>query len=841
MFEKLKRKLRGDGRGSKGVSAAAAPSSSKKRDQESAAAVHPVVTEARLQLEREIKKSGMQKPGESMADAVERVQREFTDHYLDFEPEVNIRNPQDRITDLIFHGKSDKPKTDASSPNATASDRMQASIESALENLWLPQPRPTHQIIKLDPTDLDRYVYSPLGEPRSIRLLHFHQDEYELPDYRQQKVYTIESFPHAQAPPYLTLSYAWKAPRNDEECLKAYEGDGKWVIIRDGEKHYRLEVGRNLHEGLQKITQAQSSVRYIWIDALCINQKDLRERASQVSMMGDIYSRCTRVVIWLGEMEAREAARIHILHSVILPELIKYIGQHGMDSIKTGNWTKQDLDDRFGVAGLVRSENWNGYLRLYRNTRWFGRAWVIQEVALAPDAVVMFAHLQLAWTDMLLMARFLRASGLCNDVFDPTDADDSDMLTPGTILEAVHELQQSARTLKNHDGLQIAATDLRRRNASRMSWEVFLRCVFVLRAVQSEDPRDRIFAALGFLHIDEGNSGVILPDYQISTEELFIKVTTVLLSKRPGLEILTMRGNSNRRMGDLPTWVPDFTTAPEIPLHQELDEASSRVESWPSWRVEDSKLVLQGVAFTTVKAVHPWDFINDATSAREIAGLDTSVKILMGGFNAVRHLSGSPDPLQILWRTLIADQTSVSGQAPIDSSHFRSFMAQTILQLFDHMAADDPSNNAAWAPEGIGHMFPPSDSKPSASMLKDLQARRNRVKTSLYPKDEDLAVLDTLAKKAGVFVTATGKYTTDRQLYVTEEGLVGLGPLSMNEGDRIVYVRGTPFLFAMREKERGNGNGNEYEMLGETYVHMLANGELAEIGMGDRAGDIVVC
>ncbi|KAI1088933.1 hypothetical protein F5B19DRAFT_402879 [Rostrohypoxylon terebratum] len=38
----------------------------------------------------------------------------------------------------------------------------------------------------------------------------------------------------------------------------------------------------------------------IWIDAICIFQQDLAERASQVQMMGQIDICSERIIIWLG-------------------------------------------------------------------------------------------------------------------------------------------------------------------------------------------------------------------------------------------------------------------------------------------------------------------------------------------------------------------------------------------------------------------------------------------------------------------------------------------------------------------------------------------------------------
>lgn len=43
----------------------------------------------------------------------------------------------------------------------------------------------------------------------------------------------------------------------------------------------------------------------LWVDALCINQKDLEERSAQVRQMADIYGKAWRVVVWLGRQSCR--------------------------------------------------------------------------------------------------------------------------------------------------------------------------------------------------------------------------------------------------------------------------------------------------------------------------------------------------------------------------------------------------------------------------------------------------------------------------------------------------------------------------------------------------------
>jgi hypothetical protein len=49
--------------------------------------------------------------------------------------------------------------------------------------------------------------------------------------------------------------------------------------------------------------------RIIWIDAICITQADVQERATQVQLWAMIYLYASRVVVWLGE-EAHGSSRV---------------------------------------------------------------------------------------------------------------------------------------------------------------------------------------------------------------------------------------------------------------------------------------------------------------------------------------------------------------------------------------------------------------------------------------------------------------------------------------------------------------------------------------------------
>ncbi|RYN24920.1 hypothetical protein AA0112_g8877 [Alternaria arborescens] len=59
-------------------------------------------------------------------------------------------------------------------------------------------------------------------------------------------------------------------------------------------------VTTNAYQYLRRL-RLEDKDRLLWMDSICINQADDGEKAQQVPMMGDIYQRARRVVVWLGE------------------------------------------------------------------------------------------------------------------------------------------------------------------------------------------------------------------------------------------------------------------------------------------------------------------------------------------------------------------------------------------------------------------------------------------------------------------------------------------------------------------------------------------------------------
>lgn len=89
----------------------------------------------------------------------------------------------------------------------------------------------------------------------------------------------------AAAPEYQALSYEWGPPKQIRRVSIA----GRVLIIRE-----------NLWLFLDMFRSTVANNTLLWIDQICIDQQNLSERGHQVKLMGEIYTKAFRAVVWLG-------------------------------------------------------------------------------------------------------------------------------------------------------------------------------------------------------------------------------------------------------------------------------------------------------------------------------------------------------------------------------------------------------------------------------------------------------------------------------------------------------------------------------------------------------------
>jgi hypothetical protein len=81
------------------------------------------------------------------------------------------------------------------------------------------------------------------------------------------------------------------------------------VISIDGQT---CSVRENLWLALYHLRLNDTS-RVLWIDALCIDQSDIRERNHQVAQMDKVFKHAKRVLVWLGPDTARDRKALELI------------------------------------------------------------------------------------------------------------------------------------------------------------------------------------------------------------------------------------------------------------------------------------------------------------------------------------------------------------------------------------------------------------------------------------------------------------------------------------------------------------------------------------------------
>lgn len=159
---------------------------------------------------------------------------------------------------------------------------MASNVENAARSspIQLPSKVSVTSTI-ISTTFTNEYQYQALDETvDGIRLLVLHQKTEADDHIRCDLVHTT----FRDKPVYEALSYTWGTDLPTQ------------LIYIDGMQYY---VRKNLYDALCGL-QPKDSSRNLWIDAVCIDQANLRERTYQVGIMDFIYTRASTVLVWLG-------------------------------------------------------------------------------------------------------------------------------------------------------------------------------------------------------------------------------------------------------------------------------------------------------------------------------------------------------------------------------------------------------------------------------------------------------------------------------------------------------------------------------------------------------------
>ncbi|KAF2757952.1 hypothetical protein EJ05DRAFT_500470 [Pseudovirgaria hyperparasitica] len=173
------------------------------------------------------------------------------------------------------------------------------------------------------------------------------------------------------------------APRKDDESYEVLlwameEGnESSRISLHDeGGVSNFLHIKPDLGAALKSLRPRQSGNphRKLWIDAICVNWKDIQEKNKQVAMMAQILRQATRVCLWLGSHDHDSRKAIEFMRSKIL-DLARIDYHFSQES---------SLDSCIALASFL-------------NRPCFEQHWMVQGIVLARNAAIYCGEDCLSW------------------------------------------------------------------------------------------------------------------------------------------------------------------------------------------------------------------------------------------------------------------------------------------------------------------------------------------------------------------------------------------------------------------------------------------------------------
>lgn len=366
-------------------------------------------------------------------------------------------------------------------------------------------------------------IYQPLIDPRAIRLITLAPGTTQNPIRIDLNAVSIDS-----CGSYDALSYAW----DDQK---------PFISISCGTRS--ILVTQNVYDALLELRSSESICR-LWIDQVCINQKDLAERSGQVSLMGQIYLRAHRTVVWLGKADGETALafdairKLTVMHDCSEPtqelwfvgsatDLKAVVDVYCTNSTETVRTAVMDLP-------LTDSPELRSLLGLLHRT-WFQRMWVFQEVVLASNLSEFRCGSY--YSKIQDFQHAMRTFDRC-DYYNNLPFDERKIPEDAIVITRIGDDLHRSRDSQGLSGfnLEMLLTNTRR-----------LRC---------HDPHDKVYAILGIC--DQKYLPHITPDYSLPLSASYCAVVRASLAADRSLTMLGHVQWFDARPSDLPSWVPDW-------------------------------------------------------------------------------------------------------------------------------------------------------------------------------------------------------------------------------------------------------------------------------------------
>ena len=206
------------------------------------------------------------------------------------------------------------------------------------------------------------YQHDPLQRADSIRLLLLSPREvYNLSC-------TLVEVRKSKRPPFEALSYSWGNATATESILVLDPSVSALSLSWEDtlKSSATMKISVTLSKALEAL-RLPGTFRYLWVDAICIDQANVEEKSEQVALMGDVYREAEAVIVWLGPQDdwVRHQTGLHARRRTFgnIKDLLRHMREEISDVLEREKFDHKSLSELF--APIER-------------THLFGTSWLVQ-------------------------------------------------------------------------------------------------------------------------------------------------------------------------------------------------------------------------------------------------------------------------------------------------------------------------------------------------------------------------------------------------------------------------------------------------------------------------------
>lgn len=459
----------------------------------------------------------------------------------------------------------------------------------------------------------------------------------------------LTTFALETSPPFTALSYLW-GNAAEKVDIKV---NSQLVPITSS---LALALRHITCHWRQQFPSRQIGDFYLWTDALCINQNDVKEREEQVKLMAPLYSAAEIVMSSLGpSTEAIEVSfnTLHLVHSEV----------RNLDNDCTIeaslNWMQKHsvlIEADVGLSGdqFDANKSWK-LLREFLYMPYWRRAWVVQELVLARTLLFFSESKTLDPRALFATLQWFQAIKRI--------AKDQVVRRPDWLITSVWNFLTYDNLLGWKAILRIYSS--RAQDHNSRSYRLTLSCAG--NDLQATDPRDLIYGTMGLTKMGfdpdystDSSLGILFANFMA----WWLDEVTALQTEEPDwtfnhLDLLGAAGigqvdDNDENMAlvrSLPSWTPNFPLhgkiyTPHILISPKTAHARIFPDDTPLPQVNNLSLFVPTIILDNIVEVDKVKFIKEKHGLLEFVVSYLSRHVL--------HPSGHP-ALQSVFRTFMKD------------------------------------------------------------------------------------------------------------------------------------------------------------------------------------------